>query len=494
MKFSAVITAGLILHLLASNALAKGGGGHSSGGHSGHTSGDDHSSGSGSGSHISEGESGFSSPSKASTTGIGSYLFSSGSHGYSHGGYGYRDSNAPTYVWNRYYYTNYRVTYGGAWSYGFPYGWYGIYNPSIIYWYYIPSFAYPGYQTKYYRYNEQTGAFYAPELDVVGNGSPSVLINTTDYTDDINNCHDTFDFSISTGFPNIDSAYSSSSDPTSTPADFYFRLIFWQLVEYTDTNDNGAFDDGVDTVVFSIPLNNVTVPWTSLTFQNKTVETNRTYQEATTTASLASASKRMFNISLTFRASNIEVNSTFVLPIIPNAAMFDFLISGYTFKNSSSNLALLTLLTTSENCYMDINSTDPAVVTQIKTNATVGVSIGDYSEGRLEWNSNVNVNNLTSASYVQSAMALLVGEPSPIQAYLLGNTTTPDPVSVLAVTIPPGSYNVAAGTANLSGFTFLDADVLNNDNSAASSLWRQGMNLHLATLSAFGAMLWLLLL
>lgn len=371
--------------------------------------------------------------------------------------------------------------------------WYGIYNPNIIYWYYLPYFAYAGYQTKYYRYNEQNGAFYAPEMNVVGNGSPSVLINTTDYTDDVDNYHNTFDFSVSTGFPDIDSAYSSSSDPTSTPADFYFRLVFWQLIEYTDTNNNGAFDDGVDTVVFSIPLNNVTVPWTSLTFQNETADTNRTYQEATTTASLAAASNRMFNISLTFRASNVQVNSTFVLPIIPNAAMFDFFISGYTFKNSSSNLALLTLLSTSENCYMDINSTDPAIIAQIKTNTTVGVSIGDYSEGRLEWMSNVNVNNLTSASYVQSAQALLASKPSPILSYLLGNTTTPDPVSVLAMTIPPGSFNVVAGTANISGFTFLDVDVLNNDN-AASSLWRQGVNLHLAALSAFGAMAWLLLL
>ncbi|RUO96149.1 hypothetical protein BC936DRAFT_142530 [Jimgerdemannia flammicorona] len=372
--------------------------------------------------------------------------------------------------------------------------WYGYYNPALLYWYYVPYYSYPGYHTKYYRYNAQNGAYYAPQLDVIGNGSLSVLINTTEYTDETNNYHTTFDYSVTTGFPVIDSAYFSTSDREAQPADFYMRLTFWQFIEYNDTNNNNAFEDGVDTILYSVPLNQVIIPWASLTFQNKTVETNRTYQEATTTATLATTlnqnNTRPFKVSLTFRATNIQINSTFVLPTVPNAAMFDLLVTGYNFTSSSSRFAILTILSTTEDSMMDINSTTPAdVAQQIKTNITVGASIGQYSEGRVEWKSSVNVNNLTSPAYVQNAQTLVANKPSPIQSWLVFNYTTPNLISVLAMTVPVDSLNVTIGTANISGFTFLDVDVLNNSSSA----WRKGANTPVAILMAIGAAVWLLL-
>ncbi|RUP46509.1 hypothetical protein BC936DRAFT_146877 [Jimgerdemannia flammicorona] len=487
MKFPNFTGISLLAYLQAiTGALAKGGG--RSGGVRAGRSSDRGSHPSGSG-----GNPRFSSAGTASTSHIGSYGFTSTSRDYSHGGYGYRNYNtAPIYVDDRYYYTNYRPTYGGYWGYDTPYGWYGLYNPTSIYWYCIPYYYYPGYHTKYYRYNEQNGAFYAPEIDVVGSGSSSALLNMTEYTDDINNYHTTFGYSITTGFPIIDCAYFSSSDPAATPADFYMRLTFWQIVEYNDTNNNSAFDDGVDTVLSSIPLNQTTVPWTTLNFLNKTAETNRTYQEATTTATINQTNSHTFNISLVFRSSNIQINATFALPITPHAAMFDLLVTGYNFTSNSSRLAILTVQSTMEYSLMDINSTTPADgAQQIKSNLTVGASIGEYSEARLEWKSSINVNNLTSSAYTQSALTLVNSKPSPIQPWLVGNDTTPYFVSVFAMTVPKDSLNTVAGTANISGFAYLDVDLLNNSGGAMNL--RQGLNIPMAILMTVSALTWLLL-
>lgn len=355
--------------------------------------------------------------------------------------------------------------------------WYGQYNPAWVYWYVLPSAYYQGYTTKYYRYNYELGAYYAPMLSISGSNTLTRTINATEYTDETNNYHTSFVLDLTAGYPSINAIYYSTSDPSATMADYTFRVAFWELLEFLDTNGNGQFDDGVDVIINTIPLNRTSNPWVPLTLFNRTLTgTNRTYFEGETTAELlynqSTSIPKLFNATFIFRASNLQVNSTsFALPLEPNSVAFEFSVTGFPFASNLSRLAVLSILSAPdvESSLMDTNTFNtPAVMQRILTDLSVGVSIGDYSEGRFEWKPSILVTNITSLAFVDPMVALLT-ETLP---RLMSTPYAPngcDNVSsyILAMTVPKDSMNISAGTANISGFSYLDTDVLSSDTNGA---------------------------
>ncbi|RUS18623.1 hypothetical protein BC937DRAFT_88532 [Endogone sp. FLAS-F59071] len=489
MRLALVLTV-LALYLDLAPVEAKGGGGsHSHSGSSSKSSGS-HTSGSGSGRYSSSSRPAsysrpvstnrFSTPTSVRKASAASYQFAGSVGGYPKGGYGYYGRAPVFYGWTRYSYYNYVPTYGGYWGPGYQYGWYGQYNPSWIYWYVLPSANYQGYTTKYYRYNYAWGAYYAPMLSISGSSTLTRTINATEYTDDTNNYHTSFVFDLTAGYPSIDAIYYSTSDPSANMADYTFRVAFWELLEFLDTNGNGQFDDSVDVVINTIPLNRTTIPWAPLTLFNRTLTgTNRTYIEGETTAELLYNQStsiptplKFFNATFIFRASNLQINSTsFALPLEPNSAAFEFSVTGFPFASNLSRLAVIAILSAPdvEPTLMDIHTSNtPAVMQRILTDLSVGVSIGDYSDGRFEWKSSILVTNITSLTF-RDPMAALLTETLPRLVGTPYATDGCDNVSsyILAMTVPKDSVNILAGSANISGFSYLDTDVLSSETNGA---------------------------
>jgi hypothetical protein len=323
---------------------------------------------------------------------------------------------------------------------------------------------YAGYHSTYHRYNGQDGAYYAPLITSQNSGNADVMINGTAYTDDNTNYHYTYAFTTSTGYPAIAAGFYSTSDYQATPADFAYRLTFWELVEFTDSNNNGVLDDG-EQIAATIPLQG---SWSAIQISNKTSPTNSslTYLEGQTTTSI-NASNKTFNATLIFRVANVEINNTFAVTYEPNSAEYEFSTSGYTASNPANRLALLQILSNDPSIptAADINSTTPAAVAaQIKTNETYGVSIGPYSEGRLEYSNQLNLTNVTFGSYVSQASQLVPGNLTYFDRFIW-NGKSVNATTVLAVTLPLS--NNASTAQTVAGFAFMDVDVLNIEASSA---------------------------
>lgn len=367
-------------------------------------------------------------------------------------------------------YTNYYPTYGGGYGYGYPYGWYGFYNPAFLYWAIIPIGFYGGYHMTYGRYNAQSGAYYAPQLTSQNSGSADVMINGTAYTADDNNYHYTYGLLTSTGRPALDAAFYASSDNNASPADFAYRLTFWQLVEFTDANNNGVLDDG-EAISSSVPLQG---GWSTIQISNKTSSANAslTYLEGQTSSVITTSNNSTFNASLVFRVSNLQINNTFALTYEPNSAEYEFSIQGYQPVNQANKLALLQVLSNVPTIptATDINSTTPAdVVAQIKTNETYGLSIGGYSEGRLEYSNQTNFVNVTFGNYSSQASQQVLSSLTPLDNWIW-NGASPNETSVLAVTLSA----LNNGSATVAGFAFMDVDVLGVGATGAGNSFFSG--------------------
>jgi hypothetical protein len=335
----------------------------------------------------------------------------------------------------------------------------------------------------YGRYNAQSGAYYAPQLTSQNSGSADVMINGTAYTADDNNYHYTYGLLTSTGRPALDSAFYASSDNNASPADFAYRLTFWQLVEFTDANNNGVLDDG-EAISSLVPLQG---GWSTIQISNKTSSANAslTYLEGQTTSVITTSNNSTFNASLVFRVSNLQINNTFALTYEPNSAEYEFSIHGYQPVNQANKLALLQVLSNVPTLptATDINSTTPAdVITQIKTNETYGLSIGGYSEGRLEYSNQTNFVNVTFGNYSTQASQQVQGSLTPLDNWIW-NGASPNGTSVLAVTLSA----LNNGSATVAGFAFMDVDVLGVGATGAGNSFFSGSMNKASSLAITGA-------
>lgn len=366
-------------------------------------------------------------------------------------------------------YTNYPSTYTGGYGVGgYRGGWYGTYNPALLYWAIIPSAFYIGYWGAYHRYNSQTGAYYAPVLSTGGEGTSNVIINGTEYTSDDDNYHYTFNMSTNNVYPMADYSFFASSDPSANPADFAYRLLFANVIEFNDANNNGFYDNGEQVLAVTSLAN---LPWQPLAVANRTAPNNasQTFIEVTTMASNVTrnnnASDTSFTAYLTWRSSNLQINATDGgVPLQPNSLWYNLSLSGYPLPTSPSTrlaIAQVLSLSTDNNIVFDVNMTTPAdVARQIKTNETYGLSLGNYSNGRLEYEPTVNITDVS-----QPPSNAGIPSDSNRNAWIWGNSFDSRQQKLLYISIP---YQNST-SPKLTGFGFLDVDVMNAAASGADT-------------------------
>ncbi|KAG0190096.1 hypothetical protein DFQ28_002508 [Apophysomyces sp. BC1034] len=134
--------------------------------------------------------------------------------------------------------------------------------------------------------------------------------------------------------------------------------------------------------------------------------------------------------------------------------------------------------------FFDINVTTPIdVANRIKTNETYGISIGNYSEGRLEYQPVVNITDMQQVLNTWTDM-----DPSHLNArsynspddWIWGTTPVANrKAKLILVSIPFSAAPLTNGStvpkvnAQMSGFGFLNTDVLNAAASShgSESLW-----------------------
>lgn len=342
-----------------------------------------------------------------------------------------------------------------------------------------------GYYAGYHRYHSSDGAYYAPLITNQGSGSSNVLINGTAYPDDNDNYHYTFNVSArSDQFATIDLAYFDSSDYNANPADFIYRLTMAHILEFDDTNNNGFYDANEKILSISSLQN---VNWQPMTVNNRTVANNvsQTYLETTTFANVTynntasqnqSNANTIFGISMTIRSANLQLNGTASIPLQPNSVQYDIQLQNFpaitpgTLGAANPRTALAQVITTKPftNIVMDVNSTTPLnIALQTKTNVTYGASVGNFSEGRLEYQPSVNITNMqgistsTWTNLLDPAQVNRLNAPND-WAWGANNGVDNRQSTMLLVTLN--------NNTQMSGLAFMDTDVISSAiNSAGGS-------------------------
>ncbi|CAO3617687.1 unnamed protein product [Cunninghamella echinulata] len=382
-------------------------------------------------------------------------------------------------------YNNYRPTYAGPYS-GGGYGYVGSYRPGLPYFFIFPSFLYLGYYSYYHRYNDKEGAYYAPLITNQGSGSSNVLINGTAYPEDNSNYHYTFNITArSDQFATIDLAYFDSSDHAATPADFIYRLTMAHIIEFDDTNNNGFYDANEKILSISSLQN---VNWQPMVLNNRTVANNvsQTYLETTTfanvtynnTANNNNSNPTIFNIGMTFRSTNLQLNGTASIPLQPNSVQYDIQLQQFPAITPGSGLAtnprtaLAQIITTRPftNVVTDVNVTTPIdIVLQTKTNVTYGAAVGNFSEGRLEYSTTVNITNMQGVStstwtnLLDPAQVNRLNAPNEF-AWGIDSGVDTRQSNLFLVTLNNNTH--------VSGMAFIDTDVINtaiNDGGSTTT-------------------------
>ena len=256
-----------------------------------------------------------------------------------------------------------------------------------------------------------------------------------------------------------DHGYFASSDPSANPADFAYRLTFSHIIEFDDVNQNG-FYDADEFLVSAASLKDA--HWDRITVNNHSVPTNQSlwYYEFTTVGRNLThlRTQQPFNVHLTWRSSNLQINMTEGVPLQPNSLQYNLTLDGYpALQNRTHRLAIAQVLTTEsgESITQDVNTTTPVTVAnQIKTNQTYGMSIGEYSQGRLEYEPTVNITKVDNPP----TQAGMISE-SNVARWIWGDNVSSRQQHMYYISIPVNNDTTA--NPRLSGFSFLDTNVLN---------------------------------
>lgn len=343
----------------------------------------------------------------------------------------------------------------------------------------MPSFLFLGYYGAYHRYNRNDGYYYAPLITEQGSGTRHVMINGTTNSGKDDNYRYTFDISTDNQFPIADHAFYASSDANANPADFAYRLQTSQIVEFEDTNQNGFYDPN-EPILSVTSLQNLN--WENFMVSNITVP-NRTGEDYLQTGTVANVvynntapgggnGNPNFNVRITYRASNLQLNNTAPIVMQPNSLQYDFAVENFprtvAGSNANAKLAFAQVLSTFPQIptVFDVNMTTPVdVANQIKTNLTYGISIGEYTQGRLEFQPTVNITDVGTVNTWTSMDAnSLAGIPTYTEDDWIWGSQNPASGRVnklLFVTVPGYSNGTGLINTSYSGFGFLDTDVMN---------------------------------
>ncbi|KND02658.1 uncharacterized protein SPPG_01744 [Spizellomyces punctatus DAOM BR117] len=331
------------------------------------------------------------------------------------------------------------------------------------------AFHHCGYHCRYgQRYNENEGKYYVRQYDpLVNNNTKTVIYSTARNTDDGADNRMQFVFSTAS-YPSIRATYYDSSNvqAASGEGDFTYGLTLFRVLEYVDGDGNGVFSQA-DNVTRSVDLNQG--QWGPLSFIEKFSDTRRYYEATSEMVAPVANSTQNVTFAVTFRATNILINSTDTL-VLPNAGMIDFNIKGLT---PQTNVALQVLLRSSEQFKSDPNPT-------LKDgNLTKGIGFGDAAGGRFEWFTTSATGSPLTSDNITNPTAGTTSEDTRIVG---GKNET---VQMQTLNLVSGS-----GSVNVRAISFLDEEILTPEFSSArraiSKTWVGG-------LVVFTAM-WMLLL
>lgn len=345
-----------------------------------------------------------------------------------------------------------------------------------------------GYYGAYHRYNNQ-GAYYAPQMSSQGSGSSNIMVNGTAYSSDKDNYHYTINvLARNDQFATIDMSYFASSDLETHPADFIYRLTMAHVVEFDDLNNNG-FYDAQEPILAISSLQKVN--WQPLVLNNRTVTNNadQTYLETVTAANVtynntasdqSSNNNTTFGISLALRFTNLQLNNTAAIPLQPNSVQYDVQLSNYpAIKAGAVNprVSIAQVITTKPftNIVTDVNVTTPLDIgRQIKTNVTYGASVGNYSEGRLEYQPTVNITNMAgvgTSTWTNLMDPAQVNRGNDPYTWGWGDLGVDARTNTMFLVTMNGGNNSTAASYQMSGLAYLDTDIINSAiNGGVSSL------------------------
>lgn len=286
-----------------------------------------------------------------------------------------------------------------------------------------------------------------------------------------------------------DHAFFATSDLSAYAADFATRLQFTNLIEFDDTNQNGFYD--ANEPVYSV-TSLQDLSWEPFQVSNLTASYNSSlsYLQAITSANVVynntaanNTTPTNFKIQVTYRASNVQINNTAPISIIPNSLQYDFALQGFPGSIASAHptarLGLVQLASSEieDPIYFDVNMTTPvSTASEIRTNETYGLSLGNYTESRIEYENKVNITDATSGGITASWTSINAQSLATAPYYdgtdnwIWGdsNPTTGRNNRLLVVTLP--DYGVNNTNLDVSGFNFLDTDVMNALASGANFL------------------------
>ncbi|KAI8138260.1 hypothetical protein BJV82DRAFT_631655 [Fennellomyces sp. T-0311] len=435
-------------------------------------------------------------PGSATVSSVGGYSFPSGSKTFPKGGYGgFSGGHTPgsKYSSARTSHTNYRQTYNGGYTATSRSGWVGVYNPAIVYWTMMPAWAYAGYYYAYHRYNQDDGAYFAPELNASQGGGSVAILNGTENTSDESNYYYQFNMTTAYGYPQADHGYYATSDPEAEPADFRFRLAFAHVIEFDDLNQNGFYDESEESVVSSVPLSIASWSPFNVTLRQDTVNNSLSYYQFSTTGANLRVNGQPFSVDLTWRSTNVQINMTEGVPLQPNALQYNLTLVDYPLpRNGIRRLAIVQVWTApfgkQSKFSPDVNITTPIdIANQIKTNRTYGISIGEFNEGRLEYETSVNITHVLDPP---ESFANIPNDTN-MNPWMWRNDFSERYHRLLYISLP-----LINGTSpRLSGFSFLDINVLSAyadeyyRSAAMPSETAASLLAGIATLSALYALL-----
>jgi hypothetical protein len=254
--------------------------------------------------------------------------------------------------------------------------------------------------------------------------------------------------------------FFGSSDFATVIPDFYFKLNFWRIVEFTDNNANNIFEILNDTIVNFYNLGGTNISWSRLQFTNLTLnETSGKYYLEGSQSTVIN----YMNITILYRISNFKMyNATWSLPIEPYSVTFNFKfypINNNLFSNGTKFALLINLIIPNIVPQLLFDNTESS-----KTNLTTGISIGEFVEGRFDWLSNISFSNITNSINSINSTNLNITD--------VVNTTSDEYVSTIALVFNPvQNYTInttnSIHTMNISGFVFINTDSLVESNGSS---------------------------
>lgn len=162
----------------------------------------------------------------------------------------------------------------------------------------------------------------------------------------------------------------------------HFNLVVEQLIEYSDENTNGKYDDA-DVVVSSLVMSNTT--FSNITYTNSTTPSGKTVTIIET-----HTLDNLFSIIIYLVSERtVFLNNT----ITHKEIKIDFKIINYPFTNQSSRLALITQVDTPFAISSEHNTYDEAQGTATQESG-LNISSANHS-GFFTWANNVMVDNIT---------------------------------------------------------------------------------------------------